>query len=102
MMRKLAALTISLAMLAGLAACASASDGLPKPSSIKTEDEVPRMTVAEVAAEIEDGAVIVVDVRSAGAFAAAHMTGSINIPTDEIADRAGELPKDGLIVTVCT
>jgi 3-mercaptopyruvate sulfurtransferase SseA len=97
MLRKIAALMISLAMLAAVAAC-----GPSAPPPPKTEGEVPRMTVAELAAEIAAGTVTVVDVRSAGAFAAAHITGSVNIPSEEIADRAGELEMDGLIVTVCT
>ncbi len=44
---------------------------------------------------------VVVDVRSPDEYAAAHVDGAVNMPLDTLAQRAAELPKDALIVTVC-
>lgn len=43
----------------------------------------------------------IVDVRSAEEFAAGHVEGAIHIPLGLLAQRAGELPSEGLVVTVC-
>lgn len=45
--------------------------------------------------------VVVVDVRSAADHAAGHVDGAVNIPIDELAKRANELPRKVEIVTVC-
>jgi rhodanese-related sulfurtransferase len=44
---------------------------------------------------------VIVDVRSAEEFASGHVDGAVNIPHDQLAGRATELPKDAQIVTVC-
>ena len=46
---------------------------------------------------------LVVDVRPADMFADAHIAGSVNIPQDDLPQRAGELPsdRDAPIVMVC-
>jgi rhodanese-related sulfurtransferase len=44
---------------------------------------------------------IIVDVRSPEEFASAHVEGAVNIPLDTLEERAEELPKDALVVTVC-
>lgn len=47
---------------------------------------------------------LLVDVRTAGEFAAGHIPGAINIPHDQIAARAGELAAhkaDGSLVLYC-
>jgi phage shock protein E len=43
-----------------------------------------------------------VDVRSAGEFAAGHIPGAINIPVQQLQARLGELkPKDAAVVVYC-
>lgn len=43
-----------------------------------------------------------VDVRTPGEFAAGHIAGAINIPVQELANRAHELqPKDATVVVYC-
>lgn len=42
-----------------------------------------------------------VDVRSAGEFAAGHVPGSVNIPLDEIGTRATELDPQKWVVVFC-
>jgi len=45
---------------------------------------------------------LIVDVRTAGEFEAGHARGAVNIPFDQIAARAGELPgKDRPVVLYC-
>jgi rhodanese-related sulfurtransferase len=51
----------------------------------------------ELAAEREAGAVLI-DVRSAGEFAAGSIPGALNIPLDEIRERLDEVPNAQLIV----
>ncbi|MEB1083484.1 rhodanese-like domain-containing protein [Citrobacter portucalensis] len=48
-----------------------------------------------------DEKVVIVDVRSPEEFAAGHVEGAINIPSDQLAAQAGVLPVDANIVTVC-
>lgn len=45
--------------------------------------------------------VIIVDVRSAEEFAGGHIETAINIPVEQLAAQASELPTDAVIVTVC-
>lgn len=65
-------------------------------------DGVRRVTVEELRAALEKRTAIVVDVRSAEQYKAGHIQGAIWIPSDEIANRIKELPKDKLVVTYCS
>jgi rhodanese-related sulfurtransferase len=49
---------------------------------------------------MKEGAQLV-DVRSAGEFAAGHVPGSVNIPLDEIGSRASELDPHKWVVVFC-
>ena len=51
------------------------------------------MPLAEAVDRRDRGEVVIVDVRSAGAFAEGHIPGAINVPIDELAQRVGELRK---------
>ena len=64
-------------------------------------DGVRRMTPAELQAELASGKAIVVDVRSEMAFKESHIKGARLIALNEVLARAGELPRDKLIVTYC-
>ena len=44
---------------------------------------------------------VLIDVRSPDEFALGHISGAINIPADQLTARAGELPNDAPIITVC-
>ena len=93
MLRRLTILTVSLALLVGVLSCTS----FPT-----TANDVPRITVEELKAELDAGTVTIVDVRSLNSYEALHLPEAVSIPEAEVKNRAGELPKDGLIVTYCT
>jgi 3-mercaptopyruvate sulfurtransferase SseA len=73
-----------------------------KPASAPVPDDgVRRVTVQETVDAVAKGEAIIVDVRSAGAFAQSHIKGAVLIPTNELYEHLDELPHDKLIVTYC-
>ena len=44
---------------------------------------------------------VLLDVRSAGEFAAGHILDAVNIPVDELRERLDELPRSGRIIVTC-
>jgi len=69
-----------------------------------TEAEVPRASIEEARVAIDSGAAIIVDVRSADAYALGHIEGAINIPLGEIETNPTglDLDKEQWIITYCT
>ena len=68
-------------------------------SEKESEEEQPTLISTSKARTLfEDQQALFVDVRSSKAFAAAHIRGAINLPSDEIAERAKTLPEDHTIV----
>ncbi|HLM57941.1 MAG TPA: rhodanese-like domain-containing protein [Pyrinomonadaceae bacterium] len=63
---------------------------------------VPRMSVAELSRALKEGRAVVLDVRPIEAFEEEHIAGAVSIPEEEVKERAGELPKDKLVVAYCT
>ena len=55
----------------------------------------------ELLRRVEHGDVLVLDVRPAAEYAAAHLPGAVHIPLDELAQRLAELPGDREIVAYC-
>jgi 3-mercaptopyruvate sulfurtransferase SseA len=47
---------------------------------------------------IRRGKIVIVDVRSREEYEESHIKGAISVPLNEVASRAGEIPKDGLAV----
>ena len=64
--------------------------------------EIERVSVEEAKAAFDSGTAVFVDVRSAEAYQAAHISGSVNIPSEELEARLGELDKTEWIITYCT
>lgn len=50
---------------------------------------------------VRDDQGVVVDVRSRAEFDAGHVDGALHIPIEDLATRAGELPRDRPVVTYC-
>ena len=63
----------------------------------------PRMSLEEFKALYDDPAKrpIILDVRAKESFDEGHIAGSISFPEADVDARAGELPKDKLIVAYC-
>ncbi|HEX5965558.1 MAG TPA: rhodanese-like domain-containing protein [Pyrinomonadaceae bacterium] len=77
----------------------------PTPSVVVAshpQDDVRRITTAELDGLMKQGKVVIVDVRTKDAYDRAHITGAKLIPLPVIGQRAGELPRDKMIVTYCS
>jgi hypothetical protein len=75
----------------------TATTAAPSPAG----DGIQRITVAEARKAVDGGSAVFVDVRSPLEFERGHIKGSLSLPKGQIAQRAGELPKDKLIITYC-
>jgi 3-mercaptopyruvate sulfurtransferase SseA len=67
-----------------------------------TQETARRISAAEARQAIAKGKAVLVDVRPKEAYDASHAQGAISLPLSELGSRAGELPKDKLIITYCT
>lgn len=57
---------------------------------------------AELEQYLDEGRnICLVDIRDRKSFERRHIRGAINIPSEELMDREGELPTDRLIVLYC-
>lgn len=76
----------------------------PSPSVVAQApaEEARRVTVEELKKLLDSGKAVVYDTRAKAAYDAEHIKGSLSMPSNEVADRAGELPKDKTIVFYCT
>ena len=61
-----------------------------------------RIEAQEAKRLVDKGEAIIVDVRSRAAWDTGHVQGAWLIPTEELAARLSQLPKDKLIITYCT
>jgi rhodanese-related sulfurtransferase len=87
---------IVILLLVLLSACA--------PKVPQTEADVPRVTVEEAKSAFDSGKAIIVDVRSAEAYAEGHAAGAISIPLSEFENNINNLPldKEQWIIPYCT
>lgn len=84
----------------GAAAANNAPPGqAPKPQA--PAEIVRRVTPAELKGMLDRGEAVVVDVRTKEDYANGHIKGALSIPLGEAGARAGELPKDKLVVFYC-
>jgi hypothetical protein len=69
-----------------------------------SESQVERVPVQGAWAALQNGGAIIVDVRSAEAYAESHIKGAISIPLAEIENNPTglKLDKDQWIITYCT
>jgi len=74
----------------------------PKPTAA-AGGEPPRISLQEFKALYDDPAKrpIILDVRTLSAYRQGHIKGAISFPEADVDKRAGELPKDKLIVAYC-
>lgn len=76
----------------------------PSPSVVAQApaQEARRVTVEELKKLLASGTAVVYDTRGKDAYNAEHIKGALSMPSGEVAERAGELPKDKTIVFYCT
>jgi 3-mercaptopyruvate sulfurtransferase SseA len=76
----------------------------PQANLPESEAAVPRVSIEEARAALNSGAALIVDVRSAGAYAASHIPGAINIQLGEFETNPTDLKldKEQWIITYCT
>ena len=70
-------------------------EGIPYP-------EIARVSIEDAKAALESGSAILLDVRSADAYAGSHIADAVNIPLAELESRIGELDPNHWIITYCT
>jgi 3-mercaptopyruvate sulfurtransferase SseA len=70
----------------------------------QTEADVPRVSVEDAKAAFDSGEAVIVDVRSAEAYAEAHIAGALSIPLNNIEFNPSgvALNKNQWIITYCT
>lgn len=76
-------------------AAPAANAGIPYP-------EIARVSIQDARAALESGEAILLDVRSADAFAGRHITGAVNIPLTQLEARISELDPQKWIIPYCT
>jgi 3-mercaptopyruvate sulfurtransferase SseA len=81
----------------------SSKSATPVPQQVHNPaDDARRITAEELYKMYEKNEVLIVDTRNDAAFKQSHIKGAILIPSNEVANRLGELPKDKFIATYCT
>ena len=105
-MRLFSILAIAVLGVAIIAACNSRestnSRTLGASSAPTPADGVRRVTVPELQELVKKNQVFIVDVRTEDAYNIAHIRGAKLFPLNDVEKRAGEFPKDKLIVTYCS
>ena len=74
----------------------------PAAQAANPADAARRITVAELKQKLDAGEAVVYDTRAKTAYDQEHIKGALSMPSNEVANRTGELPKDKLIVFYCT
>lgn len=65
-------------------------------------DGVRRITTAQARAAALKNRAVIVDVRGVDSYKAGHIRGARLIPLNELEARAGELPRNKMIITYCS
>lgn len=66
------------------------------------DPDMKRVSLVDAKKALDDQSAVFVDVRDAGSYAKAHVSGSINIPLADIETRLADFPKNRWIITYCT
>jgi hypothetical protein len=99
-----------LLMVAATSAFAAPQDPVKPPSlTPQPQSDAPavqetarRISVAEARQALAKGEAVLVDVRPKESYDASHAQGAMSLPLSDLGSRAGELPKDKLVITYCT
>jgi len=80
----------------------SAAAGAPLSPPEQSLGSVPRISQADFSKRISRGEIVVIDVRDAADYTAAHIPGAMHIPLSFIQGELPYLPRGKPIVTYCT
>lgn len=72
------------------------------PDPTPRTDQIPRVTLAEAKAALDDASAVFVDVRSAQNYSAGHIPGAVSIPENELPARFEQLNRSDWIIPYCT
>jgi hypothetical protein len=75
---------------------------IASPGAVRSQDEIPRVTVQEAYQAAVNGEAVLLDTRGVSQFNALRASGAINIPITEFEARIGELDPDTWYITYCT
>jgi 3-mercaptopyruvate sulfurtransferase SseA len=107
-MRQNPLITLLLCCLIAVSSACNQGGGGPRtgtntstPAPATPADGVRRVPVAELQALIEKNEAVVIDVRGEVEYKLGHIRGSRSLPLGLLSARAGELPRDKLIVAYC-
>lgn len=73
-----------------------------QPTSQIPYPNVPRISLDETRSKLDNGQLVLVDVRSSDSYDKSHAVGAISMPEGEVGSRLNELPPDKEIVLYCT
>lgn len=77
------------------AATPAAAKDIPFPS-------VDRISLADAKADFDAGKAVFIDTHSEQAFAAEHIAGSINVPSNKLNEKINAIPKGKKIIAYCS
>ena len=80
----------------------TAATNAPSAPPAQSLESVPRISQADFSKRMERGEIVVVDVRDAADYTAAHIPGAMHIPLSFIQGELPYLPRGKPIVTYCT
>jgi 3-mercaptopyruvate sulfurtransferase SseA len=83
-------------------AAAPAVTSAPLSPPAQSLESIPRISQADFSKRMERGEIVVIDVRDAGDYTAAHIPGAMHIPLSFIQGELPYLPRGKPIVTYCT
>lgn len=81
---------------------AAAVTSIAPPVPTQSLESIPRISVADLSQRLDRGEVVVIDVRDADSYVAAHIPGAMQIPLSYIPGELPYLPRGKPIVTYCT
>jgi len=87
---------------AGAGSSRAAGKSAPTGTTEVHADGARRVGPAELQKMLEDGRAVVYDTRARASYEQEHIKGSLSMPHEEVASRAGEFPKDKTLVFYCT
>jgi 3-mercaptopyruvate sulfurtransferase SseA len=100
-------LLLAITAIAFVLACANPAQPLKietanTPVAIPTDDEAPRITLADAKKEFDAGTAVFIDARGADSYKDEHIKGAINISADTLDKSIKSIPKDKKIITYCS